>query len=98
MRAFRRNLASSSSKPASHEPSSQRGSDSAGAAKAVEAGEKRLFVKINMDGVPIGRKLDLRAHAGYDTLSAAVDHLFRGLLAGMRCLILVFTALYLRNL
>lgn len=98
VRAFRRNLASSSSKLVSHEPSSQRGSDSAGAAKAVEAGKKGLFVKINMDGVPIGRKLDLRAHAGYDTLSAAVDHLFRGLLAGMRCLILVFTALYLRNL
>lgn len=82
VRAFRRNLASSSSKPASHEPSSQRGSDSTtGAAKAIEAGKKGLFVKINMDGVPIGRKVDLRAHAGYDTLSAAVDHLFRGLLA-----------------
>lgn len=49
---------------------------------AVEAGNKGLFVKVNMDGVPIGRKLDLGAHAGYDTLSAAVDHLFRGLLAG----------------
>ncbi|CAN6340869.1 unnamed protein product [Urochloa humidicola] len=81
VRAFRRNLASSSSKPPppnSHEPSSQRGKDSAGAAKA---GKKGLFVKINMDGVPIGRKVDLAAHASYDTLSAAVDHLFRGLLA-----------------
>ncbi|PUZ64328.1 hypothetical protein GQ55_3G134900 [Panicum hallii var. hallii] len=81
VRAFRRNLASSSSKPPSHEPSSQRGSDPPGAGKAVEAGKKGLFVKINMDGVPIGRKVDLGAHAGYDTLSAAVDHLFRGLLA-----------------
>ncbi|KAG2625085.1 auxin-responsive protein IAA16-like isoform X2 [Panicum virgatum] len=81
VRAFRRNLASWSSKPPSHEPSSQRGSDPTGAGKAVEAGKKGLFVKINMDGVPIGRKVDLRAHAGYDTLSAAVDHLFRGLLA-----------------
>nr|WMX21257.1 growth hormone co-receptor AUX/IAA family protein IAA16R [Echinochloa crus-galli var. zelayensis] len=78
VRAFRRNLASSSSNP----PSSQRGKDSTGAAKAVDgASNKGLFVKINMDGVPIGRKIDLRAHAGYDTLSAAVDHLFRGLLA-----------------
>ncbi|CAL4902606.1 unnamed protein product [Urochloa decumbens] len=84
VRAFRRNLGSSSSKPPpphSHEPSSQRGKDSGGGAKAVEAGKKGLFVKINMDGVPIGRKVDLAAHAGYDTLSAAVDHLFRGLLA-----------------
>nr|CAB3460442.1 unnamed protein product [Digitaria exilis] len=85
VRAFRRNLASSSSKPPpprSHEPSSQRGNGSTATAKVVEAGgNKGLFVKINMDGIPIGRKVDLRAHAGYDTLSAAVDHLFRGLLA-----------------
>ncbi|CAN6331648.1 unnamed protein product [Urochloa humidicola] len=52
VRAFRRNLGSSSSKPPppnSQEPSSQRGRDSVGASK------KGLFVKINMDGVPIGR-------------------------------------------
>ncbi|CAL5096739.1 unnamed protein product [Urochloa decumbens] len=78
VRAFRRNLGSSSSKPT---PSSQRVKDSGGAAKAVEAGKNGMFVKINMDGVPIGRKVDLAAHAGYDTLSATVDHLFRGLLA-----------------
>ncbi|XP_066368066.1 auxin-responsive protein IAA16-like [Miscanthus floridulus] len=82
VRAFRRNLASSSSSQPSREPSSQRGKEPASAGgKAVEPGNKGLFVKINMDGVPIGRKLDLGAHAGYDTLSAAVDHLFRGLLA-----------------
>ncbi|CAN6326908.1 unnamed protein product [Urochloa humidicola] len=80
VRAFRRNLGSSSSKPPpphsqDQSSSSQRGKDSGG------AGKKGLFVKINMDGVPIGRKVDLAAHAGYDTLSAAVDHLFRGLLA-----------------
>lgn len=76
VRAFRRNLTSSSSKPSSH-----RGNDSASAGKVVESGKKGLFVKINMDGVPIGRKVDLSAHAGYDALSATVDHLFRGLLA-----------------
>ena len=41
-----------------------------------------LFVKINMDGVPIGRKVDLTAYGGYADLSAAVGKLFRGLLAG----------------
>lgn len=82
VRAFRRNLASSSSSKPSREPSGQRGKEPASAGgKAVEPGNKGLFVKINMDGVPIGRKIDLGAHAGYDTLSAAVDHLFRGLLA-----------------
>lgn len=38
-------------------------------------------MKINMDGVPIGRKVDLAAYGGYAQLSAAVDKLFRGLLA-----------------
>ncbi|XP_072151394.1 auxin-responsive protein IAA2 [Setaria viridis] len=41
-----------------------------------------LFVKINMDGVPIGQKVDLTAYGGYAELSAAVGKLFRGLLAG----------------
>lgn len=36
-----------------------------------------------MDGVPIGRKVDLKAYDSYDKLSSAVDELFRGLLAGI---------------
>lgn len=86
MRAFRRNLASSSASKPSREPSSgqRANNECASAGKAVETAgnNKGLFVKVNMDGVPIGRKLDLGKHAGYHTLSAAVDHLFRGLLAG----------------
>lgn len=84
VRAFRRNLASASSKPSRDPPPSHRGNESASVGaggKAVEGGNKGLFVKVNMDGVPIGRKLDLGGHAGYDTLTAAVDHLFRGLLS-----------------
>lgn len=50
--------------------------------KRVEAGGKGLFVKINMDGVPIGRKIDLNAYDNYQRLSSAVDELFRALLAG----------------
>ncbi|XP_071901419.1 auxin-responsive protein IAA26-like [Coffea arabica] len=49
--------------------------------KAVEICQKGLFVKINMDGVPIGRKVDLKAYDTYEKLSSAVDELFRGLLA-----------------
>nr|ACG25701.1 IAA16 - auxin-responsive Aux/IAA family member [Zea mays] len=78
VRAFRRNLASASSKPSREPPPSHRGNEPA---SAGAGGNKGLFVKVNMDGVPIGRKLDLGGHAGYDTLTAAVDHLFRGLLA-----------------
>ncbi|KAM0863261.1 hypothetical protein ACQ4PT_044706 [Festuca glaucescens] len=50
----------------------------------VPIGRKGLFVKINMDGVPIGRKVELKEHGSYADLSAAVDNLFRGLLAAQR--------------
>lgn len=46
-------------------------------------------MKINMDGVPIGRKVDLKAYDSYEKLSSAVDELFRGLLAGLTCVILI---------
>lgn len=48
----------------------------------VKSSQKGLFVKINMDGVAIGRKVDLKACDSYKKLSSAVDELFRGLLAG----------------
>jgi len=35
-----------------------------------------------MDGVPIGRKVDLNAYDSYEKLASGVDELFRGLLAG----------------
>ncbi|KAG4196729.1 hypothetical protein ERO13_A06G189800v2 [Gossypium hirsutum] len=51
---------------------------------APETRGKGLFVKINMDGVPIGRKVDLKSYDSYEKLSTAVDELFRGLLAAQR--------------
>ncbi|KAG6428944.1 hypothetical protein SASPL_106983 [Salvia splendens] len=47
----------------------------------VEKSSRTPFVKINMDGVPIGRKVDLKSYNTYEKLSFAVDELFRGLLA-----------------
>ncbi|KAK4482007.1 hypothetical protein RD792_012923 [Penstemon davidsonii] len=80
IRSFRKNLASGSS--------SKSASDSQNAApkkvssqKPTENSPKGLFVKINMDGIPIGRKVDLKAYDSYEKLSVAVDELFRGLLA-----------------
>lgn len=35
-----------------------------------------LFVKVNIDGVAIGRKVDLNAHTCYETLSRALDDMF----------------------
>lgn len=90
IRSFRKNLASSSSsKPA---PVSQNGvPDKVASRKPVETCRKGLFVKINMDGLPIGRKVDLKAYNSYEKLSSAVDELFRGLIAGyLHCLFFFF--------
>ncbi|XP_050384169.1 auxin-responsive protein IAA26 [Argentina anserina] len=83
IRSFRKNLAStSSSKPV---PESQNVAPSkVPNVKTVETSRKGMFVKINMDGVPIGRKVDLSAYTSYEKLSSAVDELFRGLLAAQR--------------
>ncbi|KAM3401421.1 hypothetical protein ACQJBY_005894 [Aegilops geniculata] len=78
VRSFRRNIASSSSKPPPAEPRHGAGD------KADGSVYKGRFVKINMDGVPIGRKVDLKAHGSYGKLADAVDHLFQGLLAAQR--------------
>lgn len=34
------------------------------------------FVKVNMDGVAIGRKVDLNAHACYETLAQTLEEMF----------------------
>lgn len=76
VRSFRKNLANSSSKP-TFEP--QNGNSEAKA--SLEDCRKSLFVKINMDGIPIGRKVDLKAYDSYENLSSAVEELFQGLIA-----------------
>ncbi|KAK9273585.1 hypothetical protein L1049_018395 [Liquidambar formosana] len=83
IRSFRKNLAYGSSlKPASESPTDiPKEVVKGGESKSFENG---WFVKINMDGVPIGRKVDLNAYESYEKLSSAVDELFRGLLAAQR--------------
>ncbi|XP_057454418.1 auxin-responsive protein IAA26-like isoform X2 [Lotus japonicus] len=84
IRSCRKNLASgSSSKPPSGSRQHQHHvvPDKVAGKKPVETSDKALFVKINMDGVPIGRKVDINAYNSYEKLSYAVDELFRGLLA-----------------
>ncbi|XP_028756203.1 auxin-responsive protein IAA26 isoform X2 [Neltuma alba] len=91
IRSFRKNLASSSSSKVApqHESQNQHVVEDKVAGKKPVAdnnvvGGKGLFVKINMDGVPIGRKVDLNAYDSYEKLSSAVDELFRGLLAAVK--------------
>ncbi|KAF8388868.1 hypothetical protein HHK36_025549 [Tetracentron sinense] len=82
IRSSRKNLASSSaSKPA---PEPQKLVPNEVSNIKPESCNKGLFVKINMDGIPIGRKVDLKAYDSYEKLSFAVDELFRDLLAAQR--------------
>ncbi|KAF6144442.1 hypothetical protein GIB67_024669 [Kingdonia uniflora] len=37
-----------------------------------------FFVKVNMDGIPIGRKVDLSAHSTYKTLAQTLEDMFHG--------------------
>ncbi|KAK4791214.1 hypothetical protein SAY86_031627 [Trapa natans] len=83
IRASRRNLSSSSSlKLPSNSPDVI--PDKITLEKPAENKGKGLFVKINMEGVPIGRKVDLKACDSYEKLAFSVDQLFRGLLAAQR--------------
>lgn len=36
-----------------------------------------LFVKVNMDGMPIGRKVDLSSHHTYEALATALEEMFQ---------------------
>lgn len=83
IRSFRKNIASNNSTKVKVEPKQQSLAPPLKVAneKQVENCCKGLFVKINMDGVPIGRKVDLKAYDSYEKLSCSVDELFRGLLA-----------------
>ncbi|CAJ2663810.1 unnamed protein product [Trifolium pratense] len=80
IRSCRKNIASgSSSKPLTE--SQHVGQEKVATSnKPISNSGKDLFVKINMDGVPIGRKVDINAYDSYEKLSSAVDDLFRGLL------------------
>ncbi|KAK2371350.1 auxin-responsive protein IAA26 [Trifolium repens] len=86
IRSFRKNLATSSnsSKPSSPPESHTQQHNKVAGKKPIDNYGKGLFVKINMDGVPIGRKIDLNAYHSYQNLSSAVDELFRGLLKAQR--------------
>lgn len=35
-----------------------------------------MFVKVTMDGIPIGRKVDLNAHKCYESLSNTLEEMF----------------------
>lgn len=83
IRSFRKNIGSSSKQPPPSD-SQNRVDAVVKKEKQMESFQKGFFVKINMNGVPIGRKVDLNAYDSYEKLSTAVDELFRGLLAAQK--------------
>nr|XP_023908488.1 auxin-responsive protein IAA31-like isoform X1 [Quercus suber] len=44
--------------------------------KALDQKQASLFIKIYMEGIPIGRKLNLFAQDGYDSLMTTIAHMF----------------------
>ncbi|XP_024971002.1 auxin-responsive protein IAA26-like isoform X2 [Cynara cardunculus var. scolymus] len=86
IRSFRKNIASNSSAKQAPSPDTQNGviSNKNIVKRVEESCQKGFFVKINMNGIPIGRKVDLNAYDSYGKLSIAVDELFRGLLAAQK--------------
>ncbi|KAJ3670957.1 hypothetical protein LUZ60_008383 [Juncus effusus] len=73
IRSFRKNIASSSKQspePQNHETEVK---------PVINHNKKGRFVKINMDGVPIGRKVNLTAFDGYEKLCNAIKLLFKDL-------------------
>ncbi|XP_047982328.1 auxin-responsive protein IAA13-like isoform X1 [Salvia hispanica] len=52
------------------------GEDDESSKKKMNHGGHLGFVKVNMDGLPIGRKLDLNAHKTYQTLAKTLEEMF----------------------
>ncbi|CAO1945016.1 unnamed protein product [Urochloa humidicola] len=75
IRSFRRNLANGSSSKQPIGPQKDQAST-----KEKLACTKNPLIKINMDGIPIGRKVNLAAYDSYERLSLAVKELFHGFL------------------
>ncbi|KAH9301075.1 hypothetical protein KI387_012658, partial [Taxus chinensis] len=80
IRSFRRNMAPQP-KLAAPVPAPPPPPPPAAVPVTDPAGQKKtstLFVKVNVEGVPIGRKIDLKAYDSYKNLSLALDEMFRG--------------------
>ncbi|CAL5195549.1 unnamed protein product [Lathyrus oleraceus] len=91
IRSFRKNIASGSSSKPPTEPRHVVQDKVAASNKPIRNSRKGLFVKINMDGVPIGRKVDINAYDSYEKLSSAVDDLFKSLIEEINLSHIVFS-------
>ncbi|GJU81881.1 putative reverse transcriptase domain-containing protein [Tanacetum coccineum] len=81
VRTSRKNIKTSSNSTKVVSLSEKVLTDESGVKNMSSNDENSLFVKINMDGVAIGRKVDLKAYDNYGSLSSAAEKLFQGLVA-----------------
>ncbi|KQJ94809.1 auxin-responsive protein IAA25 isoform X2 [Brachypodium distachyon] len=85
VRTFRKNLctprSASSDDLSKVEPCSEQEEDHGNT--GVSGGHERpaMFVKVNLEGYAVGRKINLAAHSGYASLSAALQSMFHGFLS-----------------
>lgn len=78
--SYRKNLTSTTTSKQSPLSPSQIKEEKTGG--EPEHAAEHMFIKVYMDGIPIGRKINLKAYDSYEKLSIALDELFGGLLAG----------------
>ncbi|VAH21389.1 unnamed protein product [Triticum turgidum subsp. durum] len=79
VRSFRRNLTNGTSSKQSPERQNVEATN-----RAKPVFKKKPLIKINMDGIPIGRKVDLASCDNYHKLPTAVEELFRGFLEAQK--------------
>ncbi|KAM0946421.1 putative transcription factor interactor and regulator AUX-IAA family [Dioscorea sansibarensis] len=90
VRTFRRNLAGSS-QATKQEMESEKESKKAKSLMEMEkvanninhvqSNKPTMFVKVNMEGYAVGRKIDLKAHDSYDSLSKSLQKMFQNFLS-----------------
>uniref|UniRef100_J3MPQ0 Auxin-responsive protein n=1 Tax=Oryza brachyantha TaxID=4533 RepID=J3MPQ0_ORYBR len=84
VRAFRKNLSTPKTADA-EDPSKVKLCSDEGHGSIDATQERRplstMFVKVNLEGYAVGRKIDLKAHRSYDSLSRALQSMFHGFLS-----------------
>lgn len=77
--AFRKSHLAGARGAAVEEPSKAKPPAAAGPGERPPAAT--MFVKVNLEGCAVGRKVDLQAHRGYAALSRALQAMFHGFLS-----------------
>jgi auxin-responsive protein IAA len=84
---FRKNLSTTSTRPAYSQDLSkvEPCSEEEDHGNTGVSGQERpaMFVKVNLEGYAVGRKIDINAHHSYTSLCGALQSMFHGFLSGI---------------